>query len=46
VRTAREPEAALMAFLQSTYQAAADLGKWDRRDLECGLGEKGKSRPV
>ncbi len=46
VRTAREPEAALMAFLQSTYQAAADLGKWDRKDLECGLGEKGKPRRV
>jgi hypothetical protein len=35
-----------MAFLQSTYQAAADLGKWDRKDLECGLGEKGKPRAV
>jgi hypothetical protein len=46
VRTAREPEAALMAFLQSTYKAAADLGKWDRKDLECGLGEKGKPRLV
>ena len=46
VRMARELEAALMVFLQSTYQAAADLGKWDRRDLECGLGEKGKPRPV
>jgi hypothetical protein len=46
VRTARAPEPALMAFLQSTYQAAADLGKWDRKDLECGLGEKGKPRPV
>jgi len=46
VRTAREPETALMAFLQSTYQAAADLGKWDRKNLECGLGEKGKPRPV
>ena len=46
VRTAREPEAALMAFLQSTYQAAADLAKWDRRDLECGLGEPGKPRRV
>ena len=46
VRTAREPEAALMAFLESTYQAAADLGKWDRKNLECGLGEKGKPRPV
>jgi hypothetical protein len=46
VRTARDPETALMAFLQSTYQAAADLGKWDRKDLECGLGEKGKPRAV
>ena len=46
VRMASEPEAALMAFLQCTYQAAADLGKWDRKDLECGLGEKGKPRPV
>jgi Family of unknown function (DUF5996) len=46
VRTAREPEAALMAFLQSTYAAAADLGRWDRKELECGLGEKGKVRLV
>jgi len=46
VRTAREPETVLMAFLQSTYQAAADLGKWDRANLECGLGQKGKPRPV
>ena len=46
VRTARDPEAALMAFLQSTYQAAADLAKWDRKDLECELGEKGKPRPA
>jgi hypothetical protein len=46
VRTAREPEAALMAFLQSTYDAAADLGRWDRKALECGLGEPGKVRPV
>ena len=27
-----------MAFLQSTYEAAADLGKWDRAALECDLG--------
>jgi hypothetical protein len=46
VRTAREPERELMAFLQSTYGAAADLGTWDRAALECGLGEKGKVRPV
>ena len=44
VRTAREPERALMAFLQSTYEAAADLAKWERAELECGLGEPGKVR--
>jgi uncharacterized protein DUF5996 len=46
VRTAAEPEAALMEFLQSTYAAAADLGKWDRKALDCALGEKGKVRPI
>jgi hypothetical protein len=46
VRTAREPEAALMTFLQSTYDAAADLGRWDRNALECRLGEPRKVRPV
>jgi hypothetical protein len=46
VRTAREPERALMAFLQSTYEAAADLGRWDRHALECGLGQAGTVRPV
>ena len=46
VRTAREPEKALMAFLQSTYEAAADLGKWDRAALECDLGEPRRVRPV
>ena len=42
VRTARDPDAALMEFLQSTYEAAADLAKWDRAALECALGEAGK----
>jgi hypothetical protein len=46
VRTAREPEAALMTFLQSTYDAAADLGRWDRAALECSLGQPGRVRPV
>ena len=46
VRTADAPERELMAFLQSTYEAAADLAKWDRAALECGLGEKGKVRVV
>src|SRR4029077_9988526 len=34
VRTSPDPEAALMAFLASTYGAAADLGRWDRGLLE------------
>lgn len=34
VRTAEDPEAALMAFLVSTYEAAADGGGWDRAALE------------
>ena len=34
VRAAASPKAALMEFLQSTYDAAADLGKWDRKSLE------------
>lgn len=34
VRTATSPDAALLEFLQSSYEAAADLGKWDRQALE------------
>lgn len=34
VRTAESPKDALMEFLQSTYDAAADLAKWDRKSLE------------
>ena len=34
VRTATDPDAALMAFLESTYEAAAELGGWDREALE------------
>ena len=34
VRTAKAPERALEAFLQSTYEAAANLGHWDRASLE------------
>jgi hypothetical protein len=46
VRSAREPEQALLAFLQSTYAAAADLAKWDRAALECELGAPRKVRAV
>lgn len=34
VRTAAQPEAELMEFMQSTYEAGADLAKWDRASLE------------
>jgi len=34
VRTARDPDALLLSFLQETYVAAADLAKWDRKGLE------------
>jgi hypothetical protein len=46
VRTAADPDAALMDFLQSTYEAAAALGKWDRGSLECRVGEVGRPRKV
>lgn len=38
VRTAPDPEHTLLEFLESTYAAAASLGKWDRAQLECDLG--------
>lgn len=34
VRRARAPEDTLLEFCQSTYDAAADLGQWDRAALE------------
>lgn len=34
VRTAADPAATLLTFLQSTYDVAADLGGWDRPLLE------------
>ena len=34
VRKAESPSAELLAFCQSTYDAAANLGKWDRQALE------------
>jgi uncharacterized protein DUF5996 len=34
VREAPSPDATLLEFLQSSYEAAADLGKWDRAALE------------
>ena len=39
VRLAADPEETLIAFLQSTYDAAADLGGWQRDRLDCEIAE-------
>jgi hypothetical protein len=36
VREAENPDDSLLAFFQTTYDAAADLGTWDRAALEVG----------
>ena len=36
VRTSASPDATLLEFLQTTYDAAANLAKWDRASLERG----------
>ena len=45
VRTSADPKSTLMAFLDSTYEAAASLGDWDRSQ-ECTRGLKGKPLPI
>ena len=44
VRQAADPDAALLAFLNTTYEAAADLGHWDRATLDCAQGRPGQVR--
>lgn len=46
VRLAPDPDEALLAFLESSYAAAADLGRWDRAALECARGQPGVPRYV
>jgi hypothetical protein len=46
VRTAADPDSTLLAFLESTYSAAADCGDWDRAALECPPGRPGVCRVV
>jgi hypothetical protein len=36
VRTAQRPDELLLQFFQTTYEAGAELGGWDRRSLERG----------
>jgi hypothetical protein len=45
VRTAADPDATLLRFLETTYRAAADLGHWDP-GLDCALGVPGRPRPI
>jgi hypothetical protein len=46
VRTAPDPDQALLAFLQSSYEAAANAAKWDRGALECEPGKPGVVRQI
>jgi hypothetical protein len=46
VRTAEDPDAMLLDFLQTTYDAAANATAWDRGALECPRGEPGVCRIV
>jgi Family of unknown function (DUF5996) len=39
MRKAADPDGMLLEFLQSTYEAAANFGKWDRGALEVGTRE-------
>ncbi|HEY2210349.1 MAG TPA: DUF5996 family protein [Bradyrhizobium sp.] len=46
VRTAPQPDQALLDFLQSTYEAAANAANWDRDALECAPGRPGVVRQI
>jgi hypothetical protein len=46
VRSSAHPDQALLDFLQSTYQAAANAAKWDREALECAPGRPGVVRQI
>ncbi len=46
VRAADDPDAALTAFLESTYAAIADTGSWDRKALDIPTGGVGRPRSV
>ena len=39
VRKSSDPERTLLGFLETTYRAAADTGKWPRSALECESGQ-------
>ena len=45
VRTSANPKRTLMAFLESTYEAAASLGDWDR-STACARDQQSKPLPI
>jgi hypothetical protein len=46
VRNALDPDSVALDFLTRSYEAAAELGQWDRAALECEIGEPGRVRAV
>ncbi len=46
VAAAGAPDALLLDFLSTTYEAAAETGGWDRAALECPLGVPRRVRPI
>ncbi|HVO89896.1 MAG TPA: DUF5996 family protein [Casimicrobiaceae bacterium] len=46
VRSAADPANALLAFLQTTYEAAANAANWDRGTLDCAPGRPQVPRSV
>ena len=46
VRKSADGGKLVMDFLQASYAAAADLGKWDRAALDCAIGRPGRPRLV
>jgi Family of unknown function (DUF5996) len=46
VRRSTDPEEALMRFLQSSYEAAAEAAGWDRQSLESSFGTPRVPRKV
>jgi Family of unknown function (DUF5996) len=46
LRGSSDPDAALMDFLVSTYDAAANLAQWDRKTLECAIGAPAQVRAL
>ncbi|MFZ0665419.1 MAG: DUF5996 family protein [Acidimicrobiales bacterium] len=42
VRKSPDPDSAVLRFLQTTYEAAADLARWDREALEANWESSGR----